>query len=89
MNTEKDTPALVMYGTSWCPDVRFARRYLDRHGVTYEYLDIDKDKQAKAALLEMSGEGWLVPTVVFPDGTVLSNPSIKQLANILGRPKRK
>ena len=89
MKTEKETPAIVVYGTSWCPDVMFARRYLDRHGVDYEYLDIDVNKQAMEALLDISGKDWLVPTVILPDGLVLSNPSIKELANKLGRPKLK
>ena len=85
----KETPAIIVYGTSWCPDVLFARRYLDRHGVEYEYFDIDDNKEAMNALFEISGVDWLVPTVVFPDGSIISNPSIKALAEKLGRPKRK
>ena len=87
MNSEKRT-SIVVYGTSWCPDVVFARRYLDRHGVEYDYFDIDANKQAMEELLKISGSDWLVPTVVLPDGSVLSNPSVKELAKLLGRPKR-
>lgn len=79
----------VVYGTSWCPDVSIARRYLDRHGVVYDYLDIDANPAARQSLIDLCGPGWLVPTITFPDGTVLSNPSIKVLAEKLGRPERK
>jgi len=89
MNTESKTPAITVYGTSWCPDVAFARRYLDRHGVVYEYHDIEVNTQAKTALLEISGADWVVPTMIFSDGSVLCNPSIKELADKLGRPKLK
>lgn len=89
MNTESETPTIIVYGTAWCPDVAFARRYLDRHGVAYDYRDIDLDTQAMAAILAISGADWVVPTIEFPDGSVLCDPSIKKLAEKLGNPKLK
>jgi mycoredoxin len=83
MTTKIDTPAIVFYGCSWCPDVRFSRRCLDQHGINYVYYDIDKNKQAMDALYKISGSDWLVPTIVFPDGTILINPSNKALAEKL------
>ena len=79
---------LCVYGTESCPDVRLARAYLDRHGVDYRFCDIDQDPDVKAALEALSGEDWVVPTIVFPDGTVMENPSIRELADELGRPPR-
>lgn len=86
--TETQEP-LIVYGAAWCPDVFMARRYLDRHGVAYDYRDIDKDPEAKAALFDIAGEDWLIPMVVMPDGEILQNPSVRELANKLGRPPRK
>jgi mycoredoxin len=86
MNTEKETPALIVYGCSWCPDVIFTRRYLDQHQIIYDYFDIDKNKTAMNALYEISGADWLVPTIVFPDGTILINPSNKQIAEKMNLP---
>ena len=83
------TKPLIVYGAVWCPDVFMARRYLDRHGVAYEYRDIDKVPEAKAALLDIAGAGWVVPTIVMPDGEVLHSPSVRELADKLGRPSRK
>ena len=81
---EKGPKVVVMYGAAWCPDVAMARRYLDRHQVNYLYLDIDRDPEAKEALLELCGDDWVVPTLILPDGMTLANPSIRELATRLG-----
>jgi mycoredoxin len=86
--TESKGGEIIVYGAAWCPDVTMARRYLDRHGVAYTYRDIDSDEM-KQALVALRGADWVVPTIVMPDGTVLDNPPIRQLANLLGRPRRK
>ena len=65
------------------------RRYLDRHNVSYTYRDIDEEPEAKAALLELRGKDWVVPTLILADGTILDDPSIRDLADLLGRPTRK
>jgi len=77
-----------MYGTAWCPDVARTRRYLDRHDIDYTYRDIDEESEAMAALLELRGKDWVVPTLILADGTVLDDPSIRDLANLLGISKR-
>ena len=80
---------LVVYGATWCPDVARIRRYLDRHGVAYQYRDLDADPEVREFLLGVAGEDWVVPTIVMPDGEILQNPSVRDFADKLGRPKRK
>ncbi len=75
---------LTVYGTRWCPDVRRTRRFLDEHGVAYAYRDIDLDREARAYCDAVHGGSWIVPTVVFPDGTILFDPSPRELAAKLG-----
>jgi len=75
---------LTVYGTRWCPDVRRARRFLDQRGVTYAYVDIEQDADACAYCDEVHDGCWIVPTIVFPDGTHLFNPMIRELAAELG-----
>jgi len=87
--TDKTPSGIIMYGTAWCPDVVRTRQYLDRHNVGYTYHDIDEEPEAMAALLELRGKDWVVPTLVLADGTVLDDPSIRDLADLLGHPKRK
>ncbi|MCJ7549734.1 MAG: glutaredoxin family protein [Anaerolineae bacterium] len=85
---EKSSPEFVVYGTGWCPDVARTRRYLDKHDVAYTYRDIDEEPEAMATLLELRGKAWVVPTLVFEDGTILDDPSVRDLADLLGSPKR-
>jgi mycoredoxin len=75
---------LTVYGTRWCPDVRRARRFLDEHNVVYAYRDIDADADACAYCDEVHGGSWIVPTIVFPDGTILFDPRASELAAKLG-----
>lgn len=85
---EETSAEIVMYGAAWCPDVARTRRYLDRHNVGYTYRDIDEESEAMAALLELRGKDWVVPTLILADGTVLDDPPIRVLANLLGISER-
>jgi glutaredoxin len=75
---------IIVYGALWCPDVRMTRGFLDRHGVAYAYRDIDRDAGAMDELLALRGKAWVVPTLVLPDGTILDNPSRRDLLKRLG-----
>ncbi len=80
---------LLVYGARWCPDVFMVCSYLDRHDVAYEFRDIDGDPEARNFLVEVSGENWLIPTLVLPGGEILINPSVRALADKLDRPQRR
>ena len=45
-----------MYGASWCPDTRAARRFLDSHGIEYTEIDVDRDKEASAEVIRRVGK---------------------------------
>lgn len=70
---------IVIYGTSWCPDCRRAQRVLDQHGVGYTYINIEEDSAAAAYVQEVNRGYQSVPTIVFPDGSILVEPSNSQL----------
>lgn len=75
---------IVMYGTPWCGDCLRARRFLEARQVQYEYVDIT-DKPEAIALVERVNQGQRsVPTIIFPDGSVLVEPTNKALAAKLG-----
>jgi mycoredoxin len=75
---------LTMYSTSWCGYCRRLKSQLDREGIGYEVVDIEQDPAAAEFVMSVNGGNQTVPTVRFPDGTTLTNPSIvdvkKQLA---------
>jgi mycoredoxin len=81
MPEQNDT--IIVYGTNWCWDCHRARRFLKRHNIPYEWVDIDRDKQAEQYVLETNNGMRSVPTILFPEGDVLVEPSNKTLAQKL------
>jgi mycoredoxin len=70
---------VVVYGTSWCPDCRRAQRVLDQNGVSYRYVNIEEDRVAAEYVVGVNRGYRSVPTIVFPDGSILVEPSNAQL----------
>jgi thioredoxin reductase (NADPH) len=78
-----ETP-LVVYGASWCPDCRRAKQFLASHRVPYEWIDLEEFPE-KTAEVEARNDGKrIIPTIVFPDGTFLAEPSNDELADRIG-----
>ena len=70
---------IIFYATKWCPDCLRARRLLDQNNIHYTWIDIDKDKQAKDYVIKVNNGNRSVPTIVFPDKTILVEPSNQEL----------
>jgi mycoredoxin len=70
---------LTMYSTSWCGHCRRLSAQLDREGITYKSVDIEQDPAAAEYVMSVNGGNQTVPTVQFPDGTTLTNPTIAQV----------
>jgi glutaredoxin-like protein len=75
---------IVVYGTAWCADCVRSKRLLDRYQVRYEWVDIDKERSARDLVVKLNAGKRIVPTIVFPDGTVMAEPSDRELAAKLG-----
>ena len=71
--------ALTIYSTQWCGYCHRLMRQLDREQVGYTVVDIEDDPQAADFVMSVNGGNQTVPTVVFPDGTALTNPSLSQV----------
>ena len=70
---------IIMYGTTWCPDCTRAKRVLERHNVPYTWINIEEDAAARTRVQEINGGYMSVPTILFPDGSVLVEPSNTEL----------
>ncbi|HEY0756757.1 MAG TPA: mycoredoxin [Ktedonobacteraceae bacterium] len=77
---ETKEQTIVVYATSWCGDCRMAKRWLDQHDIAYNYIDIEHNDAATAYVKQVNGGMSTVPTIVFPDGSILVEPSARQLA---------
>jgi len=75
---------ILFYGTTWCVDCRRAASFFDNHQVNYTFIDIDKDKAGRAFVEKTNNGNRSVPTIVFPDGSILVEPSLGQLSHKLG-----
>ena len=71
-----------VYGAEWCEDTRHTREYLDRLGVQYQYVDVERDESAAAWVREQNGGRERKPTVDIA-GQVLSGPSDHELVGAL------
>ena len=72
---------IKFYGTSWCPTSRRAKKTLIENGIDFEWINIDDCKDGRAYVEKVNNGYRSVPTIVFPDGEILVEPSIKTLLN--------
>ncbi len=70
---------LTIYSTAWCGYCHRLMKQLDREGVGYEVVDIEADPAAADYVMKVNGGNQTVPTVVFADGSALTNPSVAQV----------
>jgi thioredoxin reductase (NADPH) len=75
---------ISVYGTTWCPDCRRAKQFLGEHRIQYNWVDIEQDPRAMAEVERLNAGQRIVPTILFPDGTKLLEPSNEELARRLG-----
>lgn len=75
---------IIVYGTTWCPDCVRSKKYLDQQGVAYQWVDIERDAAARERVMRLNGGMRSVPTIIFPDGSILVEPTNVQLAAKLG-----
>ena len=71
--------AMTIYSTQWCGYCHRLMKQLDREGVGYDVVDIEDDPEAAEYVMSVNGGNQTVPTVVFGDGTALTNPSLAQV----------
>jgi mycoredoxin len=65
---------IKMYGTPWCPDCLRAKQVFTQQKIAFDWIDIEKDASAAEYVEKVNGGYKSVPTIVFPDGSVLVEP---------------
>ena len=81
------TPAagtVTMYSTTWCGYCRRLKSQMEAAGLTYSEVNIEDDPDAAAYVEKVNGGNQTVPTVVFPDGSAATNPSLAHVRERLG-----
>jgi thioredoxin reductase (NADPH) len=75
---------IIVYSTTWCPDCKRSKRFLSEHRIPYRNVDIEHSAEAADFVQEINSGMRIVPTIIFPDGTILTEPSDAELAEKLG-----
>jgi mycoredoxin len=70
---------VTMYSTVWCGYCRRLKSQMEREGISYVEVDIEHDEAAAELVMNVNGGNQTVPTLVFPDGSALTNPSLAQV----------
>lgn len=75
---------IKVYGAPWCPDCKRSKKFLAEHRQPYAWIDIDEDVEGRRIVEELQNGGRTIPTIVFPDGSHLLEPTDEELARKLG-----
>lgn len=75
---------VTMYSTPWCGYCRRLKGQLEREGIAYAEVDIEQYPDAADLVMQINGGNQTVPTVTFPDGSAMTNPSLAQVKARLG-----
>ncbi|MHB1613591.1 MAG: glutaredoxin family protein [Actinomycetes bacterium] len=70
---------ILVYGAMWCSDCRRSKGLLDRLGVAYSWVDLEAEPDQVAEVTSRNEGRQRIPTIVFGDGSWLSEPSDPQL----------
>ncbi len=76
-----------IYGADWCGDTRRALRILDAAGVSYDYIDIDDDREGEKKVIAFNQGKRRIPLVEIASETgtqSLSVPSDSELKKAIG-----
>ena len=75
---------LTIYGAHWCPDCRRSKQFLGEYQIPYNWVNIEEDKAGEQYVLRKNRGKRIIPTIEFPDGAILVEPSNAELAAKLG-----
>jgi mycoredoxin len=76
--------SMTIYSTEWCGYCHRLMRQLDREGVGYTLVNIEDDPEAADFVMSVNGGNRTVPTVLFRDGTALTNPTLAEVLHKVG-----
>jgi mycoredoxin len=75
---------LTMYTTTWCAYCRRLKSQLAAEGIDIAEVNIEEDPSAADYVMSVNGGFQTVPTVLFPDGSAMTNPSMAAVKQRLG-----
>jgi mycoredoxin len=75
---------IILYSTGWCAQSRSVESFLKRNEIDVRKINIDRDNEARQQLIDLNNGFASVPTLLFPDGTKLTEPSFSEIRQKIG-----
>jgi mycoredoxin len=77
--TLPETGTVTMFSTTWCGYCRRLKSQMDEAGIAYTEVNIEEQPDAAAFVEQVNGGNQTVPTLLFPDGSAATNPSLAEV----------
>jgi mycoredoxin len=74
---------IKFYGAEWCGDCHRAKTVFEQYSVDFDYINIDFDEDAANYVEKVNNGNRKVPTIVFPDESILVEPTAQELTKKL------
>ena len=71
--------SFTMYTTEWCGYCKRLKNQLNEIGIHFDEINIEEVPGTAEIVEKVNGGNRTVPTLVFTDGTAMTNPSAKQV----------
>lgn len=75
---------ITMFSTEWCGYCKRLKKMLDSSGIGYTEIDIEVTPGTEDLVKSVNGGNAVVPTVIYPDATTATNPSLVDVKAKLG-----
>jgi mycoredoxin len=75
---------VTMYSTTWCGYCVRLKSQMDAVGIPYTEVNIEHEPGAASFVEKVNGGNQTVPTLLFPDGSAATNPSLAEVRSRLG-----
>jgi mycoredoxin len=79
MRVSAESQTFTVYSTPWCGYCTRLKKQLAREGVAFNEVDIEQDPAAEQLVKKVNGGNATVPTLVFTDGSSMTNPSLRDV----------
>ena len=76
----------MIYTTTHCGDCRTAKSYFKQKNIPYLEINIEQDDKAAGFVKDLNRGFASVPTIIFPDGSILVEPDIQELNAKFSKP---
>jgi mycoredoxin len=79
MNFVPASGTITMFTTTWCGYCSRLKTQLDKAGIGYTEVNVEEVDGTSELVMSLNNGNRTVPTVLFPDGSSATNPSLAQV----------